>query len=77
MAKNAATNPSPASSPANRTADSGPALAPVIEINVRHIGRTPQLEKLTGVEAPEGWTSPTEFEDYTDCEHWTGTHKEQ
>ena len=55
MAKNAATHPSPASSPANRPADAGPALAPVIEINVRHVGRTPQPEKLTGSEAPEGW----------------------
>ena len=55
MAKNAATHPSPAPSPANRPADSGPALAPVIEINVRHIGRIPQPEKLTGSEAPEGW----------------------
>ena len=55
MAKNAATHPSPAPSPANRPAASGPALAPVIEINVRHIGRTPQPEKLTGSEAPEGW----------------------
>ena len=55
MAKNAATHPSPAPSPANRPADSGPALASVIEINIRHIGRTPQPEKLTGSEAPEGW----------------------
>jgi hypothetical protein len=55
MAKNAATHTSPAPSPANRPADSGPALAPIIEINVRHIGRTPQPEKLTGSEAPEGW----------------------
>ena len=55
MAKNAATHPSPAPSPANRPAAAGPALAPVIEINVRHIGRTPQPEELTGSEAPEGW----------------------
>jgi len=55
MAKNAAPHPSPEPSPANRSAASGPALAPVIEINVRHIGRTPQPEKLTGSEAPEGW----------------------
>src|SRR6202167_2253188 len=55
MAKNAATHPSPAPSPASRPAASGPPLAPVIEINVRHIGRTPQPEKLTGSEAPEGW----------------------
>jgi len=55
MAKNPATHPSPAPSSANRPADSGPALAPVIEINVRHIGRTPQPDKLTGSEAPEGW----------------------
>ena len=53
MAKNAAMHPSPAPSPADRPADSG--LAPVIEINVRHIGRTPQPEKLSGSEAPEGW----------------------
>ena len=55
MAKNAATHPSPAPSSASQPADSRPALAPVIEINVRHIGRTPQPEKLTGSEAPEGW----------------------
>ena len=55
MAKLAATHPSPAPSPANRRADSGPALAPVIEINVLQIGRTPQPEKLIGSEAPEGW----------------------
>jgi integrase len=55
MAKNAATHPSPAPSSASQSADSRPALAPVIEINVRHIGRRPQPEKLTGSEAPEGW----------------------
>ena len=55
MAKNAATHSSPAPSSASQPADSGPALAPVIEINVRHIGRIPQPEKLTGIEAPEGW----------------------
>jgi hypothetical protein len=55
MATNAATHPSPAPSSACQAADSRPALAPVIEINVRHIGRTPQPEKLTGSEAPEGW----------------------
>jgi hypothetical protein len=55
MAKNAATHPSSAPSSASQPADSRPALAPVIEINVRHIGRTPQPEKLTGSEAPEGW----------------------
>jgi hypothetical protein len=55
MAKNAATHPSSAPSSASQPADSRPALAPVIEINVRHIGRTPQREKLTGSEAPEGW----------------------
>ncbi len=55
MAKNAATHPSSAPSSASQPADSRPALAPIIEINVRHIGRTPQPEKLTGSEAPEGW----------------------
>src|SRR5215831_21428125 len=55
MAKNAAAHPSPGTSSASHPADSRPALAPVIEINVRHIGRTPQPEKLTGSEAPEGW----------------------
>jgi hypothetical protein len=55
MTKNAATHPSPAPSSASQPADSRPALAPVIEINVRHIGRTPEPEKLTGNEAPEGW----------------------
>ena len=54
MAKKAATHPSPAPS-AGQPVASRPALAPVIEINVRHIGRTPQPEKLTGSEAPEGW----------------------
>ena len=56
MAKNAARHPSsPAPSLAGQPVDSRPALAPVIEINVRHIGRTPQPEKLTGSAAPEGW----------------------
>lgn len=56
MAKNAATHPSPApSSSAKSDALSRPALAPVIEINVRHIGRMPQPEKLLGTAAPEGW----------------------
>jgi hypothetical protein len=55
MAKNAATHPSPSSSSASQPADSRPALALVIEINVRHIGRTPQPERLIGSEAPEGW----------------------
>ena len=55
MAKNAATHPSPAPSSTSQPPDSRPALAPVIEINVRHMGRTPQPEKLTGTEAPEGW----------------------
>jgi hypothetical protein len=55
MAKNSATHPAPAPSSASQPVDSRPALAPVIEINVRHIGRTPQPEKLTGSEAPEGW----------------------
>jgi hypothetical protein len=30
-------------------------LAPVIEINVRHIGRKPQPQALIGATAPEGW----------------------
>jgi hypothetical protein len=55
MAKNAATHPSPDPSSASQSIDSRPALAPVIEINVRHIGRTPQPEKLTGSGSPEGW----------------------
>jgi integrase len=55
MAKNAATHQSSAPSLAGQPAASRPALAPVIEINVRHIGRAPQPEKLTGSEAPEGW----------------------
>jgi integrase len=55
MAKSTASHPSPAPSPANPPGSSHPQLAPVIEINVRHIGRTPQPEKLTGSEAPEGW----------------------
>ena len=61
MAKNAATHPSPAPSSASQPADSRPALAPVIEINVRHIDRTPQPEKLTGSEAPEGWIKKIGF----------------
>src|SRR5260221_11244721 len=55
MAKNAATHPSSAPSSASQPADSRPALSPIIEINVRDIGRTPQPEKLTGSKAPEGW----------------------
>jgi integrase len=55
MAKNAATHSTPAPSSAGRPTDSLPARAPVIEINLRHIGRTPQPEKLTGSKAPEGW----------------------
>ncbi len=55
MAKNTATHRSPDPSSASQPIDSRPALAPVIEINLRHIGRTPQPEKLTGSEAPEGW----------------------
>jgi hypothetical protein len=55
MAKNGATHPSPDPSSASQPIDFHPALVPFIEINVRHIGRTPQLEKLTGSEAPEGW----------------------
>jgi integrase len=55
MVKNAATHPASGSSFARQPADSRPALAPIIEINVRHIGRVPQPEKLTGSEAPEGW----------------------
>ena len=55
MAKNAATHHPPDPSSASHPIDSRPALAPVIEINVRNIGRTPQPEKLTGSDAPEGW----------------------
>jgi hypothetical protein len=53
-----------------------PALAPVIEINVRHIGRTPQPEKLTGSEAPEGWIKkidrPREGKVWVDYIHIAG-----
>jgi hypothetical protein len=46
MAKNAATHSFPAPSSASQPAESLPALAPVIEISVRHIRHTPQPRKL-------------------------------
>ena len=55
MAKNAATHPPSAQSAAKEPASSRPSFAPVIEINVRHIGRKPQPERLIGAAAPEGW----------------------
>lgn len=55
MAKNAATQPQSAQSAAEDPASSRPSLAPVIEINVRQIGRKPQPERLVGATAPEGW----------------------
>jgi hypothetical protein len=55
MAKNAATHLPSAESVAEETASSHSSLAPVIEINVRHIGRKPQPERVFGAKAPEGW----------------------
>ena len=55
MAKNAVTHPPAAQSAAEEPASSRPSLAPIIEINVRHIGRKPQAERLIGATAPEGW----------------------
>jgi len=55
MAKNAATRLPSAPPPAAQPASSRPSLAPVIDINVRHIGRKPQLQTLIGATAPEGW----------------------
>src|SRR5689334_14478729 len=55
MAKNAATQPPSAQSAAEDTASSRPSLAPVIEINVRQIGRKPQPQTLIGATAREGW----------------------
>jgi integrase len=54
MAKNAAKHTSPATSSANEPVVSRPGFAPVIEIDLRHIGRTPQPH-LTGSPTPEGW----------------------
>jgi ribonuclease HI len=55
MAKNAATHLPSAPPPAEHPASSRSSLAPVIDINVRHIGRKPQPQTLIGATAPEGW----------------------
>ena len=55
MAKNAVTHPASAQSAAEEPASSRPSLGPIIEINVRHIGRKPQPERPIGATAPEGW----------------------
>jgi hypothetical protein len=55
MAKNAATHLPTALAPAEQPASSPRSLAPVIDINVRHIGRKPQPQTLIGATAPEGW----------------------
>jgi integrase len=55
MAKNAATHLPTALAPAAQPASSPRSLAPVIDINVRHIGRKPQPQTLIGATAPEGW----------------------
>ena len=55
MAKNAATHIPTALAPAGQPASSPRSLAPVIDINVRHIGRKPQPQTLIGATAPEGW----------------------
>jgi hypothetical protein len=55
MAKNAATRLPSGPSRAAQPASSCPSLAPVIDINVRHIGRKPQPQTLIGATAPEGW----------------------
>ena len=47
--------PSLSTAPAEQPASSSPSLAPVIDINVRHIGRKPQPQTLIGATAPEGW----------------------
>jgi len=54
MAKNTATH-LPSAPPLEQPASSRPSLAPVIDINVRHIGRKPQPQTLIGATAPEGW----------------------
>jgi hypothetical protein len=55
MGKNAATQLPTALPGAEEPASSPPSLAPVIDINIRHIGRKPQAQILTGATAPEGW----------------------
>jgi hypothetical protein len=55
MGKNAATYLPSAPPPPEEPASSRPSLAPVIEINVRHIGRKPQPQTLIGATAREGW----------------------
>jgi integrase len=54
MAKNAATH-LPTALASEQPASSPRSLAPVIDINVRHIGRKPQPQTLIGATAPEGW----------------------
>src|SRR5262249_47752438 len=53
--KNAATHLPPAPPPLEEPASSRPSLAPIIDINVRHLGRKPQPPTLIGATAPEGW----------------------
>src|SRR5215469_5814477 len=55
MAKNAATHLPTALASAEQPASSPRSLAPVIDINIRHIGRKPQPQTLIGATAPEGW----------------------
>jgi integrase len=55
MAKNAATHLPTSLPPAEQPASSPRSLAPVIDINFRHIGRKPQPQTLIGATAPEGW----------------------
>src|SRR5215469_4031346 len=55
MAKNAATHLPTALASAEQPASSPRSLAPVIDINVRHIGRKPRPQTLIGATAPEGW----------------------
>src|SRR5215468_5210403 len=55
MGKNAATHLPSTPPTAEEPASSRPSLAPVIDINVRHIGRKPHPQTLIGATAPEGW----------------------
>ena len=55
MGKNAATHLPSARPPVEEPVSSRPSFAPVIKINVRHVGRKPQPRTLIGATAPEGW----------------------
>src|SRR5215831_10197223 len=55
MGENAASHLPAALPSGEQPASSGRSLAPVIDINIRHIGRKPQSQTLIGATAPEGW----------------------